>query len=99
MSDARGYTFADQPWCAAAAMLMSATAVHMLSTREAATIGITALAQTSIAVLRDALTVHPRLISRDDSQPPKTLPTSDTRYTTMTGGPSSRSDRPNLRLK
>ena len=40
------------------------------------TIGTTASAQTSIAVLRPALTLQPRLISVDDSQPPPMLPTS-----------------------
>src|SRR5262249_55743777 len=80
-------------------MLINATAVHMFSTREAATIGTTALAHTSIAVLRERLTVHPRVMRKDESHPPKILPPSDTRYTTMIGGPSSRSDSPNLRLK
>src|SRR3954469_13109682 len=76
MSDASVKQFADHPWCAAVARLISATADHMLCTRAAATIGTTASAQVNIAVLRDALTLHPRLINVDDSQPPPTLPTS-----------------------
>src|SRR4029079_3367949 len=80
-------------------MLISATAAHMLSTREAATIGTTAVAHTSIAVLRAAFTLQPRVINRGERRPPNTLPTSDTSYTTITGGPSSSSDSPNLRLK
>ena len=58
---------------------MSATAPHMLCTLAAATIGTTAIAQTSIAVLRAAFTLHPRRISDDDSQPPPMLPMSATR--------------------
>ena len=42
-------------------------------------IGTTASAQTSMAVLRAALTLQPRLISADESQPPPMLPTSATR--------------------
>ena len=79
MSEASVYTFADQPWCAAAARLINATAVHMPSTRDAKTIGTTEMAHSSIAVLRAAFTVHPRVISVDDSHPPNTLPTSATR--------------------
>jgi hypothetical protein len=40
---------------------------------EAKIIGTTASANTSMAVLRAALTVQPRLISDDDSQPPPML--------------------------
>ena len=43
---------------------------------DANTIGTTASAQTSIAVLRPAFTLQPRLSSADDSQPPPMLPTS-----------------------
>src|SRR5436190_9857631 len=71
----------------------------MPSTRDAKTIGTTETAHRSIAVLRAAFTVHPRVMSVDDSHPPNTLPASDTRYTTTTGGPISSSDSPNLRLK
>ena len=70
--------FADHPWCAAVARLISATAAHMLFTLAAATIGTTASAQISIAVLRAALTLQPWRISGDDSQPPPTLPMSAT---------------------
>ena len=60
-------------------MLMSVTATHRSLAPEANTIGSTASAQTSIAVLRPALTLQPRLMSADDSQPPPMLPTSATR--------------------
>jgi hypothetical protein len=39
--------------------------------------GGTHKAQTSIAVLRPRLTLHPRLISAEESQPPPTLPMSE----------------------
>src|SRR5216117_2528369 len=76
MSDDSVNRFADQPWCAAVARLISATADHIPCARAAKTIGTTASAQPSIAVLRDALTLQPRRISVDDSQPPPTLPIS-----------------------
>jgi hypothetical protein len=41
-------------------------------------IGTTASAQTSIAVLRAALTLQPFFNRRDESQPPPMLPTSAT---------------------
>src|SRR5262245_60819996 len=75
MSDASVNAFADQPWCAAVARLMIATAPQTPWTCVVKTIGTTPIAQTSIAVLRAALTVHPRLMSVDDSHPPPTLPT------------------------
>ena len=46
------------------------------SCADANTIGMTASAQVSIAVLRARSRVQPRLISDDDSQPPPMLPTS-----------------------
>ena len=41
--------------------------------------GTTQSAQMSMAVLRAAFTLQPRLISEEESQPPPTLPTSATR--------------------
>ena len=70
---------ADKPWCAAAASAISATATHTLEVRVANTMGSTASAQISIAVLRARLTVQPRLMNADDSHPPPMLPTSATR--------------------
>src|SRR6516225_2173953 len=75
MSDASVNTLADQPWCAAAAMPTSITATHSCRAYAASGIGTTASAQTSMAVLRDRLTVHPRLIKDEDSHPPPMLPT------------------------
>jgi hypothetical protein len=49
----------------------------VLSTRYANTTGITLTAQSSIAILRAALTARPRLISQEDIQPAATLPTSE----------------------
>src|SRR5688500_1918199 len=79
MSDAVVKRFADHPWCAAAAILTSATATQRLLAPDANTIGSTAAPQHSIASLRAPLIVHPRLISADDSHPPPMLPTSATR--------------------
>src|SRR5829696_7693818 len=79
MSDAVVKRLADHPWCAAAATLIRATATHILLAPDAKTIGTTASAQMSIAIFRPALTVQPRLINVDDSQPPPMLPISATR--------------------
>ena len=49
------------------------------SVKAAKDTGVTASAQISIANLRPALTDQPRAISRDESQPPATLPTSASR--------------------
>src|SRR2546423_1116853 len=76
MSDASGNGLAAHPWCAAVAGLTGAPAPHMLWTRVANTMGTTASAQVSMAVLRAEFTLHPRRISVDDSHPPPTLPTS-----------------------
>src|SRR5207248_107741 len=76
MSDAIVKMFALQPWCAAAARLMSATASHKFEACAANIIGTTDNAQTSIATLRDLFTVQPRLMSDDESQPPPIDPTS-----------------------
>ena len=79
MSEASVKRLADQPWCAAAARPTSATATQRFDARDAKMIGTTASAQMSIAVLRARVTVQPRLISADESQPPPMLPTSATR--------------------
>src|SRR3954463_12286988 len=78
MSDGSVYRFADQAWCAAVARLMIATASHRLSTYCAKKIGVTATALISMVVLRAALIVQPRSIRREDSQPPRIEPRSDT---------------------
>src|SRR6185503_11075975 len=66
----------DQPWCAAAANPTITAATQMFFTCDAKMIGVTAMAQISIAVLRARLMVQPRLIKVDDSQPPPMLPPS-----------------------
>src|SRR6185503_4797248 len=74
MSEVSVKMLADQPWWAEAARATSPTATQRLEAREAKTIGTTATAQISIAVLRAAFTVHPRLMREEDSQPPPMLP-------------------------
>src|SRR5688500_3678683 len=76
VSDASVQRFADHPWCAAAASPTSATATQSSVADDASEIGTTASAQTSMAVLRPALMLQPRLINVDESQPPPMLPTS-----------------------
>src|SRR5262249_23620452 len=78
---------ADQPWWAAAAMPISATAPHSPDIIGVKTIGTTQRAQISIAVFRALLTDQPRLIKLDDSQTPPTLPISAIREIVMKGGP------------
>lgn len=73
MSDAVVKMFADQPWWAAAAKPTSNTPVHRCVAREAKTIGTTASARISMAVWRSPLTVQPRLINEEESQPPQML--------------------------
>ena len=55
---------------------MSATATQRLVTLRREHDRHDRTAQSSIAVLRAPLTVQPRLMSDDDSQPPPMLPTS-----------------------
>src|SRR5512138_2904557 len=74
MSEARVKMLADQPWCAAAARPMTRTAVQRSAVRDTVTIGTTHTAQRGMAALRARLTVQPRLISPEDSQPPPMLP-------------------------
>lgn len=61
ISEAIVKIFADQPWCAAAAMPIKTTAVQRFEVIEAKMIGTTASAQTSIAAFLDLLIVQPRL--------------------------------------
>ena len=68
MSDTSVKRFADQPWCAAAATPMSVTATQRSLAPDAKTIGTTASAQTSIAVLRPALT-RPAALDERRRQP------------------------------
>src|SRR5512137_1009292 len=77
ISEPRVNIFADHPWCAAVARPIKATATHISEALHAKMIGTTHRAQTSMVVLRAALMLHPRLISRDESQPPAMLPTSE----------------------
>src|SRR3954451_3526952 len=79
MSDASVNMLHDQPWCAAAARLISATACHSDVAFETSAIGVTSTAHVNIAVLRAAFTLQPPAIRRDDSQPPKMLPMSEAR--------------------
>src|SRR5207249_8462789 len=85
MSLASVYTLADQAWCAAAATLTIATAVHRLPASGASAVGTISSAMVSIAVLRARFTFQPRLIRALESQPPPTEPTSATTYTAMSG--------------
>ncbi len=75
MSDTVVHKFADHPLCPADARLTSTTASHKLLEKGAATTGTTHKAENNSAVLRAALTLHPRLIRYSGSQPPATLPT------------------------
>src|SRR5262245_63811497 len=76
MSDVVVKMFADQPWCAPAAIPTNDTAIQTFEAFAANTTGTTASAQINIAVLRARLTLTPRLIIEDDNQPPATLPAS-----------------------
>src|SRR5262245_36660332 len=87
MSEAVVKMLADQPWWAAAARLTRPTATHTDFACEAKTIGTTPSAQASIVVLRAALTLQPRSRRAPDNQPPATLPSYETTYTTATGRP------------
>src|SRR5262245_1190898 len=66
MSEVIVKIFADQPWCAAAAMPINITATHKFEVIDANTIGTTASAQISMAVLRLLLMLQPRLISVEE---------------------------------
>src|SRR3546814_16381786 len=57
----------------------SQSALQTMSSDCAKKVGSTQNAQTSIVSLRAALALQPAFISRDDDQPPATLPTSDSR--------------------
>src|SRR6185503_12891767 len=82
MSDVVVKRLHDQPWCAAAASPINTTATQRFDVCAANTIGTTASAQINIANFRPPLTVQPRLINDDESQPPPMLPMSAIRYTT-----------------
>src|ERR1700736_566531 len=74
---------ADQPWWAAAARAISATAGHALlgeirPIMGTSMIGITLSAQTSRAILRPALVLKPCFMSWPDSHPPAMDPTLET---------------------
>src|SRR5947207_6936490 len=73
-SEATVNKLADQPWWAAVAMLMRATAVQRLVVSGAKVTGRTHRAQMSMAVLREALMDQPIFIRREEIQPPPTLP-------------------------
>src|SRR5438552_12884810 len=88
VSDAMVNIFADQPWCPAAASPIKTTANHRLETLAASTIGTTARAQISMAVLRLRFTVHPRLIIDDENHPPAMLPTVAIWEMTTSGSPT-----------
>src|SRR3546814_9569277 len=79
MSDGNVLRLAENAWCAAVASPITSTAIQTLSIDCAKKIGSTQNAQTSIVSLRAALALQPAFISRDDDQPPATLPTSDSR--------------------
>jgi hypothetical protein len=76
MSETVVKRLADQPWCAAVARLIRATATHKLEANPVNIIGVTHKAQASMAVFRALLTVQPRLMSEEESHPPTTLPRS-----------------------
>src|SRR5690242_9490450 len=88
MSEGSVNRLADQPWCDAAAILISATATHRFPPASPTNIAdVTASAHVSIAVLRDRFTVYPRRIIVEESQPPNTDPKVVAKYTTMIGRP------------
>src|SRR5215213_1006133 len=76
VSEAVVNRLADQPWCAAAASPTRKTATHMLLSCVTIATGMTHTAQTSSATLRPKLIECPPLMSREESQPPPTEPTS-----------------------
>src|SRR4029079_829199 len=85
---------ADQPWCAEAASDTRSTEVQRLDDFEAKMMGTTAAAQMSMAVLRAALRLQPRLMRAEESQPPPMLPMSAIREMTTTGRPVAVRFRP-----
>ncbi|MNU11961.1 hypothetical protein D3C72_2602400 [compost metagenome] len=58
---------------------MIRTATHRLSTLAAKITGTASRAQISMVTLRALLMLQPIFMKLDDSQPPPTLPTSDSR--------------------
>src|SRR5688500_693609 len=71
--------FTDHPWCAAAARLSSPTAGHRVLTYSIDMMGNAAMAQRTIAVLRDALGDQPCTASPLKIQPPPIEPMSAAR--------------------
>src|ERR1700693_1578761 len=69
---------ADQPWCAPAAIPISAMAVHNDLTLAAVQMGTTRDAQTSMAESRAWLGESPRRWKGAGSQPPPILPITET---------------------
>src|SRR5436305_10833686 len=68
--------FADHHWCAAAATLTIATALHNDGAYGANMVGTMSSAATSMAVFRPRLTDHPCRISELENAPPAIEPTS-----------------------
>src|SRR5271157_3731244 len=78
---------AAQPWCAAAARLMSATATIALGANTPAAPTGMQKAQIAIAALRARPCGQPRRMREPEIQPPRTLPKPDITYTTATAQP------------
>src|SRR5579884_2525009 len=76
VSETSVYKLADQPWCAAAASAMRATAGHSVFTNNSAITGTGAQAQISMAVFRAALADQPCEANTLERQPPPMEPTS-----------------------
>ena len=77
MSEASVKMLADHPWCAGGGQADQRDRGPQRSTPSARRRSArTHSAQISIAVLRAAFTVQPRLMKRDESQPPPMLPMS-----------------------
>ena len=74
ISDANVNRFADHPWCAEVAKLISATTSQRLVENGAYKTGSMHNAQISMVIFLAKLMLDPRLISPEDSQPPPMLP-------------------------
>ena len=90
---------AAKPQCAAAASATSQIESHKWCVSGVNNTGTTHKAQTSRAVFREALTLQPRRMSHDDSQPPAMPPTSATRKMVTSGKLACVSFRPYCLLR
>ena len=87
MSDAVVNRLAMNAWCAAAARLTTATAVHSYFAYPAKSTGSTQSALISMGVRRARVVETPRRTRNAGIHPPATLPISEIKYTVINGGP------------